>query len=204
MGDEDALSSERYSKTARCKSIKAEVLAIKAIDFLALVKSCRRARATICKREIVKLDKQMNQVHLLKRVASLGAEHQDLCKPKKQYLMKASEFFFNRDDKKEELHEDVEPVTVKAAPLTHEQPVSTKVERPISVPGSPTSSIKLNKVESVLSIDSSVETLWLLRSPQNATREFVKSPLRAGQAITFRGQAPRILDSRACSREKKV
>lgn len=114
MGDEDALSSAHYSKTARCKSLKAEVWAIKAVDFLALVKACRRAHATICKRELAKLDKQMNQVHLLKRVASAGAEHQGAARPKKQYLMKASEFFFNRDNSKEVLH--IEPAEVKASP----------------------------------------------------------------------------------------
>ena len=60
IGDEDTVNLSDYTKTTVCKSIKAEVYAITATDFINLVKNSNEAEAIIQNRDQHKLRQTFN------------------------------------------------------------------------------------------------------------------------------------------------
>ena len=60
IGDEDTINLSDYTKTTVCKSIKAEVYAITATDFINLVKNSNEAEAIIQNRDQHKLRQTFN------------------------------------------------------------------------------------------------------------------------------------------------
>ena len=66
IGNEDSLMKVPYSKSVKCKSIKAEVYAIQANNFFDIIRQCKRSQKKIFMRENFRMDNQIEQIQMLK------------------------------------------------------------------------------------------------------------------------------------------